>query len=273
MGEGHTFTVLGARGSWPVSNPEMMQHGGRTTSFMIDLDAATTMYVDAGTGLAATDEPNPSSRHHYHVFLTHYHLDHIQGLQFFKPLYRPESDFTFYGVAPPNMTVQAAVAGIYQAPWFPVSLESTPSTKEYVPLEGNQVVIDDLRIVTTQLNHPQGVTGYRIDGPRASVVVATDHEAGNADADARLVELAAGADFLLHDAQYTPQEHNNLYTGWGHSTWVDAVEIAQRAGAGQLILTSHDPARTDVQVTQLIELSRARFPNTIAAHEGLQLQI
>jgi phosphoribosyl 1,2-cyclic phosphodiesterase len=273
MEEGLTFQVLGARGSWPVSNPKMLDHGGRTTSFMIELGKSVTVLIDAGTGLVSMPDPDPAAEHEYHLFFTHYHLDHIQGLQFFRPLYRETSSFTFYGVPPEGMTVEGAVGGIYRAPWFPVPLAETPSIKRYVALDGMPVEVGPLSFATVELTHPQGVTGFRIQGPNASVVIATDHEAGDPAVDDRLVKFATGADYLLHDAQYTREEHDELYNGWGHSTWEDAVAIAARAQVGRLILTSHDPARTDAALEELIKLASLRFPATVAAREGMRLKL
>jgi len=273
MDQSLTFTVLGARGSWPVSDSEMLVHGGRTTSFMIALGSAVTVLIDAGTGLAFVDDIDTTEPQTYHVFLTHFHLDHIQGLQFFKPLYREMNDFTFYGMPPADMALEEAVGGIYRAPWFPLPLHETPSTKRYVALDGTPIDIGPLHISTTPLRHPQGAQGYRIEGPQATIVVATDHEAGDAAIDAALGEFSRGADHLLHDAQYTPEEHDDLYRGWGHSTWVDATEMAARAQVGQLVLTSHDPSRTDAELTKIVELAEQKFPATIAAREGLQFEI
>jgi len=273
MDKGLTFTVLGARGSWPVSDQEMMVHGGRTTSFMIVLDNAVTVIFDAGTGVSRVDDMDTAAAQEYHVLLTHYHLDHIQGLQFFKPLYRAANSFTFYGAPPGDMSLEDAIGGIFRAPWFPIPLADTLSHKRFVEIDAAPIEIGPLRISTGELTHPQGAISYRIEGPRATVVIATDHEAGHTDVDDALVDFARGADYLFHDAQYTPQEHLELYQGWGHSTWQDAARIAMRAEVGQLILTSHDPSRTDADVTRLIEHTVAVFPSTVAACEGLQLPI
>lgn len=273
MDAGLTFTVLGARGSWPVSDPDMLAHGGRTTSFMIPLGDNTTVLIDAGTGVAKVDDLDTSEPQTYYLFLTHYHLDHIQGLQFFKPIYREANTFTFHGMPFGDMSVEDAVGGIYRAPWFPIPLSETPSTKHYVNLDFSPVDVGPLHITMARLTHPQGATSYRIEGPRATVVVATDHEAGDEEIDEKLVEFTRGADYLLHDAQYTPAEHHKFYQGWGHSTWADAVTLAENAGVGRLILTSHDPSRTDSEVGRLTELAAAKFPATMAAYEGLQLDI
>jgi phosphoribosyl 1,2-cyclic phosphodiesterase len=273
MNDGLIFTVLGARGSWPVSDLDMLAHGGRTTSFMIPLGDNATVLIDAGTGVAKVDDLDTTEPQTYYMFLTHYHLDHIQGLQFFKPIYRELNTFTIHGVPPDGMTVEEAVSGIYRAPWFPIPLSETASAKRFVDLDFTPVEIGPLRITMGKLTHPQGATAYRIEGPRAEVVIATDHEAGDEEVDAKLAEFAKGADYLLHDAQYTPTEHRELYQGWGHSTWEDAVDLAEKAGVGQLILTSHDPSRTDDAVSRLTELASTRFPATTAAYEGLQIDI
>lgn len=273
MNEGLTFTVLGARGSWPISDREMMVHGGRTTSFLIELENNVSVIIDAGTGIAKIDDSDLVDPQEYHVFLTHYHLDHVQGLQFFKPLYREDNKFAFYGVPPENMKLEDAVGGIFRAPWFPIPLAATPSTKRFIDIDFKALEIGPLRITTGELTHPQGATSYRIEGPRATVVIATDHEAGDEAVDARLVEFARGAEYLFHDAQYTPEEHDALYEGWGHSTWEDASDIANRADVGQLILTSHDPSRTDAAVAHLTDQAAHLFPSTSAAHEGMRLPI
>lgn len=273
MNEGPTFTVLGARGSWPISDKEMMVHGGRTTSFIIAVTDDLTVIFDAGTGIATIDDSDRAAPQEYHLFLTHYHLDHIQGLQFLKPLYRADNTFAFYGVPPESMTLEDAVGGIFRAPWFPIPLAETPSTKRFVDIDFTAIEIGPLRISMGELAHPQGATSYRIEGPRATVVIATDHEAGNEAVDDKLVEFARGADYLFHDAQYTPEEYQELHTGWGHSTWEGAADIAQRAGVGQLILTSHDPSRTDAAVAHLTDNAARLFPLTVAAYEGLRLPI
>ena len=270
MGQGIVLTILGARGSLPVSHPEMLIYGGRTTSFMIDLPGDHTAFVDAGTGLAAVEGLGEDHTQHYDILLTHYHLDHLQGLQFFKPLYREGNTFTFRGHRPHGISVEAAISGVSQSPWFPLPLDATLSNKTFLPVE-QRFDVGPLSVTSAALHHPQGVTGYRFEGSESVVVIATDHEAGDADADQRLVELAYGADFLIHDAQYTPHEYEELYTGWGHSTWEHAVAAAVAAEVGTLILTSHDPSHTDEDVEKILASARAEFPETHAAFEGMQI--
>ena len=250
----------------------MLTYGGRTTSFMITWPGGKLALVDAGTGLAGVDDVIIDRTHHYDVLVTHYHLDHLQGLQFFRPLYQEGSSFTFRGHPPDGLTVEQAIGGVSRSPWFPLPLDATRSDKEFLPVE-ETFSVGPITVSSAALHHPQGVTGYRLEGPEKTVVVATDHEAGDADADARLIELAGGADYLLHDAQYTPQEYNDLYKGWGHSTWEHAVAAAETAGVVSLVLTSHDPSHTDDDIDEILARAREKFPETHAAFEGMQIPL
>lgn len=272
MAQGVVLTILGARGSIPVSQAEMLSYGGRTTSYMIDLPGDHTAFIDAGTGLAAVDDLVAGRTQHYDILITHYHLDHLQGLQFFRPLYRGGNSFTFRGHAPDGLSVEDAIGGVSQTPWFPLPLDATLSDKEFLPVE-EKFDVGPITVTSAALHHPQGVTGYRLAGPEKTLVIATDHEAGDPGADARLIELAQGADYLIHDAQYTPEEYTELYTGWGHSTWEHAVSTAKMAGVGALILTSHDPSHTDAQVDDILSRARQAFPETHAAFEGMQIAL
>ena len=130
-------------------------------------------------------------------------------------------------------------------------------------------------VTAAPLRHPQGVTSYRIDGPNRSIVVATDCERGETAADERLRLLATGADILVHDAQYSPEEYEDHYIGWGHSTWAQAAQAFSMDGGyqGTMILISHDPARSDDEIDSLTALARESFPATRAAFEGMTVEL
>jgi phosphoribosyl 1,2-cyclic phosphodiesterase len=267
------LVIHGARGSTPVSGEESRRYGGHTTCFSIDSSPGTTIIFDCGTGMAFAPSLRAMSPHRYHVFITHYHYDHLQGLQFFRPLYDGQHHFTFYGMRPESLTVGEAIGGVFKPPWFPVSLEDTPAQKEYVELDGSPVQIDDVTITTAPLRHPQGVSGYRIAHDGHSIVIATDHEAGDQGVDARLVEFAGDASVLIHDAQYTPEEYEAEFEGWGHSTWQDAVRTANAAAVGRLVLTSHDPFRSDGDIDSILTEARLGFAHVDAAYEGMRIPL
>jgi ribonuclease BN (tRNA processing enzyme) len=227
--------------------------------------------VDAGTGLAFSAELVTGRPTHHHVLLTHFHLDHLLGLQTFRPFFGEEHRFTFYGFASDREQLREAIAGVFADPWFPIALRDVASHTEFVALDGRPFWLGPVLVNVARLHHPQGVTGFRLTHGRRSAVIATDHEAGQPGIDDRLVEFALGADVLIHDAQFTPEEHQALYDGWGHSTWKDAVRIAAEAGVGRLVLTSHDPFRTDDEIDQIVGLARHEFHDVEAAYEGLAI--
>jgi phosphoribosyl 1,2-cyclic phosphodiesterase len=274
-GDGVVLTIHGARGSTPVSGAPFLRYGGSTIAMSVQTGPSRYLILDCGTGIVALgDGLDSAGGCEFDVLLTHYHWDHIQGLPFFAPLYDPASSFTFHGSPWNDLDLEALIAGTFGPPWFPVALAETKAAKRYVELSGESIAVGPLRVRWARLHHPQGVTAYRIDGPNASVVVATDHEAGvTADTDRALTILARGADVLIHDAQYTDGEYELHHEGWGHSTWRQAVSAASVAGVGRLVLISHDPGRTDEGVDSIVGQARIEFPGTEAAYEGMAISL
>jgi phosphoribosyl 1,2-cyclic phosphodiesterase len=267
-----TLTFRGVRGSVPVSGPDTNRYGGHTLCADVAAGPHTMVLIDGGTGITEL-HANSARFTDYHVFFTHYHWDHIQGLLFFRPLFDGANSFTFYGHGWEGKSSQAALEAALRPPWFPVSIRDTAAHKQYVTIESTAIKIGELKITSAQLRHPQGVTAYRIDGPNRSVVIATDCERGDPNADAALNTLASGADILVHDAQYVPEEYDSQYVGWGHSTWAQAAEAAREAGVEQLVLVSHDPARSDDDIDALVANTRESFANTTAAFEGMEIPL
>jgi len=168
------------------------------------------------------------------------------------------------------MSHDAAIRSLFRAPFFPVEFDDlggTVITRELRPNE--RFTIGEITITMARLNHPDPVYGYRLDHGDQSIVYATDTE-HFACVDPTLKRLAAGADILIYDAQYTPDEYPSK-VGWGHSTWEAGAELARAAGVPQLVLFHHDPARTDAQLAALEADARAALPGTVAAREGLVL--
>lgn len=257
----------------PAPNPSHVRYGGNTTCFSVDTPAGEPLIVDAGTGLAYASRLRRSSPTHFHLLITHYHIDHLLGLQSYRPLFEAGNRFTIYGPPPDRGTMRDAIAGVFGSPWFPVELDAVEADVEFVELDGTPLDVAGVVVTSTRLCHPQGVLAYRLAVGPATVVVATDHEADHGERDAALVELSRGAQVLVHDAQYTPEELDQRYGGWGHSTWRDAVSVAIAAQVGQLVLTSHDPYRTDDEIDAIVAAARDQFPDTVGAAEGLEIPL
>ena len=150
--------------------------------------------------------------------------------------------------------------------------DEVPARCRFADITG-PLQIGPVRVTTVPLRHPGGATGFRLEGPAGSVVLATDHEAGDEAIDAALAAFAAGAGVLFHDSQYTREQVESPRAGWGHSACAAAAEAALRAGVGRLVLTSHDPERRDDEVDALVAKVRKRFPAVEAAHPGLSFPL
>jgi phosphoribosyl 1,2-cyclic phosphodiesterase len=236
------------------------------------------LVFDLGSGARALGEDlrgrqEPASAA---VFLSHYHYDHLQGLPFFSPMFDARSHFVIRGPTRGERGVQAILAGQMAPPYFPVTAEDVfLAGVEYQPMaEGDVVNLGEVQVRALELHHPGGSLGYRVDYRGRSFVYATDIEHGST-ADARLANFAQGTDVLVYDAMYTPEEYAGPpgKVGWGHSTWVAAVAAAEAANAGMLVLFHHDPERDDVAVRALERKAQRLRPGTVAAREGLMLDL
>lgn len=266
------FLIHGARGSSPVSGSAFARYGGHTSCYEVVLSDGHRVIFDGGTGLlhlqSALSTVDAANAFEATVFLTHFHWDHIQGLPFFKPLYSPTSRIRFVAIPPPGHTIDSALDGAIQPPWFPVRLRDAAAALTFEPLPAQPLRIGEIEISGVPLHHPGGVTAYRIASGGRALVIATDVEPDGGVSDRALRALADGANVLVHDAQYTPLEWSTTRSGWGHSTWEHATTIAQAAQVQRLILTSHDPDRSDDAVDAILQSARTVFAPTDAASEG-----
>ena len=222
-------------------------------------------FIDAGTALNTYGDYGLALQREVSVFLTHYHWDHIQGLSMLGEMWKGSCTIDLYGEGSPEETLTRAIG----PPWFPVSLAD--QTNLSFKGVGEPVEIEAVTISSFAINHPQGAVGYRIDGPTSGVAVITDHETVP-DETPQLLADARGVQTVIYDAQYLPNEMAE-HVGWGHSSWEDAARFATSVGATRLILTSHDPRRTDADIDAIVASARKVFPNTDAAIPGLTIEL
>lgn len=290
----------GARGSYPVPGPHTVRYGGNTTCVEVQV-GQHTLIIDAGTGIInlGYDLVRRSRQHGNRpitasLLLTHMHHDHTQGFPFFLPAYIPTSTLHILGPRTFDEELEETLNHAVLPPSFPVSLHEMPSLKVVRSLHETEMILIDpepgslhihniyhshivpepdtvcVRIHRSHAHPRNGVYIYRVEWRGKSMVFASDTE-GYFGADQRLVNFARNTDLLIHDAQYTQQDYVMLKQGWGHSTPEMACDVARLSGAKQLVLCHHEPRYTDEQIAAIECEAQARFPNTLAAYEGLEI--
>ena len=279
----------GTRGSIAKPGQATTRYGGNTSCIEVRSAKGTLIVIDCGTGSHALGQALVAEGVSRGCLLIgHTHWDHIQGLPFFAPLFVPGNEWDVCGPKGLSGSLRETLAGQMESTYFPVALEELGATIRYWDLLEGSFHVDDVRITTRHLNHPALTLAYRIEADGASIVYACDHEMYSraaADGDIRLdgpdlrhAAFAAGADLLIHDAQYTAVEYP-AKVNWGHSTIEYAMLVAREASVAQLALTHHDPMRTDDQLDDVVKYAREtmlRYESNVhvfAAAEGRTVDV
>jgi phosphoribosyl 1,2-cyclic phosphodiesterase len=238
--------------------------------------AGQRIIIDGGTGVrelgrfirvADPDRPVEAT-----LLLSHYHWDHIQGLPFSPILYDPRNHLSLYGLRPDSPGGMAEVLeGQMSGPYFPVDLKVLAAARQFTELEaGAALQVGDVLVRTGALHHPQGCLGFRIETSAGVVVYASDNEPGDPAGDRSIRELAQDADIFICDAQFAP-EFLQKRRGWGHSSWVDALQVGRDAGVKHAVLFHHDPDSDDAVIDGYLQRAQEEFESVWAAAEGMVL--
>jgi phosphoribosyl 1,2-cyclic phosphodiesterase/DNA-binding response OmpR family regulator len=281
----------GTRGSIAKPGPATARYGGNTSCVEVRADSGTLIVVDCGTGahdLGRQLVAQAGGAVDGHILISHTHWDHIQGIPFFEPLFTAGSAWDIYGPKGLSQSLRTTLAGQMEHTYFPITLDQFAATIRYHDLVEGAFALGDVQVITRYLNHPALTLGYRFEADGASLAYCCDHEPHSAalasgDAaitgmDERYADFVAGADLVIHDAQYTALEYPSK-VGWGHSPAEYAVRICRDAGVKRLVLTHHDPLRDDDAVDRIIEAIRLRLRRdgasleVLAAAEGLVIQL
>lgn len=252
----------GARGSIPVSGPEYIKYGGDTACLEIRTgNSDSVVIVDAGSGVRPlSNSLIREERREYTFLFTHAHWDHILGFPFFKPLYLRDSVIDLYGCPTTQGNMQTLLARTMSAPYFPVPFDELRAEIRYGEFCRNAMMLDGMRVECIPLSHPNMGVGFRFSEGDTSFVFLTDNELGHVHRGGRdfseYVEFCAGADLLLHDAEYLPEEYPQR-KGWGHSSFDQVVELALAADVGTLGLFHHNQDRVDADVDDIVARCRA----------------
>ncbi len=274
-----TIHFWGVRGSIATPGPATVRYGGNTPCIEMRCDGKRLIF-DGGTGLRVLGQHMLKEMPvEAHLFFTHSHWDHIQGFPFFTPAFIKGNRFNIYGkVAPNGATMQERLGDQMMHPNFPVPLRVMASELHFFDVEIGRTIDlgDGVAVEPGMLNHPGEATGYRVSFGDRVAVYATDTEHYADRLDPNVVHLARNADVLILDCAYTDEEYWSptcSRVGWGHSTWQEAVRVAEAANVKTLVIFHHDPTHDDNCLDEIGRQAKTRFPGAIVAREGMVLSI
>ena len=252
-------TLWGTRGSLATPGPEMARYGGNTSCVSVLGDEGTLLVLDAGTGIRRLGAAIPGAVRRVDILLTHLHMDHIQGLGFFAPLYQPEFEVHIWGPGSATLNLQARLMRYLSAPFFPVNLHELPCKLTLHEVPRGDVDIGEFHMCSALVCHPGPTVGYRIRSSRGKILAyLPDHEPALAALRFPSLPrewtsgatLAADADLLIHDSQYSAAEYPG-HCGWGHSSLDQSLDFGTLAGVRTLATFHHDPGHTDADLDRL----------------------
>ncbi len=247
----------GARGSIPVSGKEYIKYGGDTTCLEIRTQSDDIIIVDAGTGIRRLgNHLIREGRYRYNFILTHGHWDHLMGFPYFKPLFLEHPEIRMHRGPFHKKFMESMFSKVMAPPNFPVRYSDLKAKIVYEDRQPNQFEIGSVTVVPIQISHPNTGKGYKFIEDGKAFVFLTDNELGFVHPgglpSSEYIEFCEGADLLLHDAEYTPQEYK-LLMEWGHSSYVDVLNLAFKAGTKRLGLFHHNQERTDDEIDEIVQ--------------------
>lgn len=247
--------IWGARGSLAAPGADTVRYGGNTSCIEVRSDDGTLIVLDAGTGirkLGLTLGHQQPSR--IDILLSHLHLDHLEGLGFFAPLWDPSTELHIWGPPSPVRSLSDRISQYLSPPLFPVRLAEVPSRIRLHDAPEEPFRLGSATLRSAAIVHRGPTVGYRIEDGGRALAYLTDHEPARAAEIGSVPSdwvsgfaVAADADVLIHDCQYTEEEYLSR-AGFGHSSTRHVADFAALAGVRRLLLFHHDPNHDDQEL-------------------------
>ncbi len=268
----------GVRGTIPAPGPETTKYGGNTACIDILTSDQQLIIIDAGTGIRRLGrilEQEYPNRIVGSILISHTHWDHIQGFPFFAPMFGRNNRFVLVGRKRVEKKLEEVLAGQFIEPYLPFAYKSLPADLLVKEVKsGEKIVIGDSTTVqVADLNHPGGCLGFRIEDNGSVFAYCSDTGHDSDSFTKNVLELAQGADFLVHDSHFSTEEAARQLTEWGHSCWLEATQVAVEANVKCLGLFHYSPDLSDDELEKILPLARKVFPRTILAREGMIVQL
>lgn len=270
----------GVRGSCPCPAAENQRYGGNTASVVLRVADEDPIMFDLGTGIRAFGRTQPvDGSFRGTALVTHIHWDHVQGLPFFPPADRVGARLDVYGpIHDAQGTLEEVFEGFMRPPYFPVRFADLRGVFAFHDVMEADLAIGDAKVRVRPVPHTGPTVGYRVAWDGATVAYISDHQAP-LDLESipdSVLDLADGADLLIHDAQYTAEEFKEK-AHWGHGTIGYALHVARRANVGTVALFHHDPGHDDDTLDRIAAEAQRHVggqgPRVVMAHEGLKLSL
>jgi phosphoribosyl 1,2-cyclic phosphodiesterase len=261
----------GVRGSIACPGPSTIRYGGNTPCIEVRCDEHVLVF-DAGTGLRplGLELIKDKNIRNVDIFITHCHLDHVVGLPFFAPLFRKGYRVRVWaGNLLPANSIERVMRMLMSSPLFPIQIEIFKAAIEFHDFKSGDVLRPHENVVlrTAPLDHPDGSNGYRLEYGGRTFALVSDTEGFPGKCDKDLLSLADHADLAVYDATYTEDEIVSRI-GWGHSTWLRGIRLAEKANVKHLCLFHHDPSHDDDFMDTLAAEANDAHPGTVTAREG-----
>jgi phosphoribosyl 1,2-cyclic phosphodiesterase len=275
------ITLRGIRGSIPTFNQDTKVYGGNTSCIEVEEDGCL-LVLDAGSGITSLNFSDKLNYKRIDILLTHLHIDHIQGMGFFKPLFDPAKEVHIWGPATSSESLRGRLGRFFSPPFSPVYFRDLTCQLSVHEISNSTFDIGPFNIQSRYVIHTGPTVGFRIQSRHGVFTYIPDHEPalgrGSLQQDPKWLsgsDLASGADLLLHDAQYTRKEYADK-VGWGHSAMEDALQFADITGVKRMILMHHDPVHSDAQLDKMYKHLKENtihsFPYEMAV-EGTMIEI
>lgn len=297
------ITFWGVRGSFPIARKDNIRYGGNSTCFQIQAPGEAPLIMDGGSGLRVLGsslllDAFGSGEGRANILIGHTHWDHILGYPFFGPFYFKGNRFSLYSAGQSEADLPLILEGQHRDLHFPVPFEELRAEMEFIRIQpGEGFDLGGFKIRSIQLNHPGITLGYRIEHEDASVVIFTDtarirkvllgdgmqEQAQQEGLEAYqdrfyqgLVDFVRDADMLVHDSHFLEEEIIGK-EHWGHSTAMDALELAREGRVRHLMLFHHAPEHSDEVVDRKLAFARDEAEDlhmqVSAAREGMAVEI
>jgi phosphoribosyl 1,2-cyclic phosphodiesterase len=294
--------IWGCRGSIPTPGKDTVRYGGNTPCIELKLDDNNLIILDSGTGIRNLGNylMRKGESIRAYIMITHPHWDHIQGFPFFKPIFISGNEFTIVGSGARTKTLEQIVADQMDRVYFPVRLSELKASIKFLQVGEEEFKIYDATVQTIYVNHPGFTLGYRITFNNKSIVYISDNEPFDreitpylfnwekevierfdsvpGDPNQRIFDFVRGADLLIHDTTYTPEEYIEK-VGWGHSHYLFTLRVAHEGQVKRLLLFHHDHMHTDNMIDEIFEhckneVKKRKYKfNLMVASEGMEIEI